>query len=57
MPSPDGQILDCDVSFDGREILFSWRRKQGEGYQVFVINADGSNLRQLTATTTGRNTP
>ena len=46
--SPEGQILDCDLSFDGREILFSWRRKQGEGYQVFVINADGTNLRQLT---------
>jgi len=46
--SPDGQILDCDISFDGREILFSWRRKQGEGYQVFLVNADGSNLRQLT---------
>jgi len=46
--SPEGQILDCDVSFDGREILFSWRRTQGEGYQVFIINADGSDLRQLT---------
>ena len=46
--SPEGQILDCDLSFDGKEILFSWRRKQGEGYQVFVINADGTNLRQLT---------
>ena len=46
--SPEGQILDCDPSYDGREILFSWRRKQGEGYQVFVINADGSHLRQLT---------
>lgn len=46
--SPDGQILDCDVSYDGKEILFSWRRQRQEGYQVFVINADGSNLRQLT---------
>jgi len=46
--SPEGQVLDCDVSFDGGEILFSWRRKQGEGYQVFIINADGTNLRQLT---------
>ena len=44
----EGQILDCDVSFDGKEILFSWRKKQNEGYQVFVINADGTNLRQLT---------
>jgi hypothetical protein len=46
--SPQGQILDCDVSFDGREILFSWRRTQTEGYQVFRLDADGSNLRQLT---------
>jgi hypothetical protein len=46
--SPEGQILDCDTSFDGRQILFSWRRKRAEGYQVFVINADGSALRQLT---------
>ncbi len=46
--SPKGQILDCDVSFDGREILFSWRRSQHEGYQVFRVGADGQNLRQLT---------
>ena len=46
--SPDGQILDCDVSPDGREILFSWRRTQKEGYQLFAINADGGQLRQLT---------
>jgi hypothetical protein len=47
--SPDGQILDCDVSHDGREILFSWRRTKHDGYQVFSIRADGSNLRQITA--------
>ena len=23
--SPDGQILDCDLSYDGREVLFSWK--------------------------------
>ena len=46
--SPEGQILDCDLSIDGREILFSWRRQQGCGYQVFTINADGSGMKQLT---------
>jgi hypothetical protein len=46
--SPEGQILDCDVSFDAKEILFSWRCKQGVGYQVFLINSDGTQLRQLT---------
>ena len=46
--SPEGQILDCDLSCDGREILFSWRKKKAEGYHLFVIKADGSGLRQIT---------
>ncbi|MFH1918554.1 MAG: hypothetical protein ABIP48_01525 [Planctomycetota bacterium] len=24
--SPEGQILDCALSYDGREVLFSWKR-------------------------------
>ncbi len=46
--SPEGQILDCDLSFDGREILFSWRRTRLDGYHVFAVRADGTELRQLT---------
>jgi len=46
--SPEGQILDCDLSYDAKEILFSWRRRQLEGYQVYSVNVDGTNLRQLT---------
>jgi hypothetical protein len=46
--SPEGQILDCDLSWDGREVLFSWRRQQGVGYQVYRINVDGTGLQQLT---------
>jgi len=46
--SPEGQILDCDLSFDGREIFFSWRRQQGCGYQIFRVHVDGTNLKQLT---------
>lgn len=45
--SPDGQILDCDLSFDGRKVLFSWRRGEGEGYHLWTVNTDGSNLTQL----------
>ncbi|HNQ87252.1 MAG TPA: hypothetical protein PKM73_01310 [Verrucomicrobiota bacterium] len=48
VPSPEGQILDCDLDHAGREILFSWRRTQKEGYQVFAIRTDGTGLRQLT---------
>jgi hypothetical protein len=46
--SPDGQILDCDLSYDGRRVLFSWRRGQGQGYHLWSIDIDGTDLRQLT---------
>jgi hypothetical protein len=46
--SPEGQILDCDVSFDGSEILFSWRKDASDTYHLYRINVDGSGLTQLT---------
>lgn len=46
--SPTGQILDLDLSPDGRTLLFSWRRAEDEGYHLWTIGVDGSNLRQLT---------
>jgi hypothetical protein len=46
--SPDGQILDCDLSYDGTQVLFSWRLKTGDGYHLWTVNIDGSGLKQLT---------
>ncbi|MHC4735115.1 MAG: hypothetical protein ACYTDW_11760 [Planctomycetota bacterium] len=46
--APKGQILDCDVSYDGTEILFSWRKSKDEFYQLYRINVDGTGLRQIT---------
>ncbi len=46
--TPDGQILDCDLSYDGRTVLFSWRRSQSEGYHLWTVGVDGSNLTRLT---------
>ena len=46
--SPKGQILDADVSYDGQEILFSYRKSEPEPYQVYAIRPDGTGLRQLT---------
>lgn len=46
--SPTGQILDCDLSYDGKTILFSWRPQQDEGYHLWQINIDGTGLKQLT---------
>lgn len=45
--SPQGQIQGCDLSCDGRTILFGWRQ-QSEYYQLYTINVDGTDLRQLT---------
>jgi len=43
-----GQILGCDLSYDGKTILFSWRRSPSRFYQVYRINVDGTGLKQLT---------
>lgn len=45
--SPDGQILDCDLSYDGKEILFSWKR----GGRVFTAKSE-DRLRYLPPDTT-----
>jgi mono/diheme cytochrome c family protein len=46
--SPSGQIIDLDMSYDGKTVLFSWRRSGATTYQLFTIGVDGSGLRQLT---------
>lgn len=46
--SPGGQILDCDLSYDGKTVLFSWRRGTGQGYHIWTVGIDGSGLKQLT---------
>jgi len=39
-----GVILDCQVSYDGRQILFSWKRTMPEPFKIWRIGADGSGL-------------
>jgi len=46
--SPEGQILDCDLSYDGTKVLFSWRTESGGGYHLWTVNVDGTGLTQLT---------
>ncbi|MHB9077595.1 MAG: HzsA-related protein [Pirellulaceae bacterium] len=43
----EGQIQSCDLSYDGQAILFGWRNRSAY-YQLYSINVDGSDLRQLT---------
>jgi HEAT repeat protein len=55
----DGYVADCEVSWDGRKILFARQSgprddlDRGGGldfwWQVYQINADGTGLKQLTS--------
>ncbi|MFI3258749.1 MAG: hypothetical protein R3Y16_01490 [Rikenellaceae bacterium] len=46
--SPDGVVRDPEISYDGQKILFSWRKDLKDGYQIYEMNIDGSDLKQLT---------
>ncbi|MFW6162542.1 MAG: hypothetical protein ACODAJ_07205 [Planctomycetota bacterium] len=46
--STEGQISSLDLSYDGKTIVFSWRRKGSPYYQVYTIGTDGTGLRQIT---------
>jgi hypothetical protein len=48
LDDPDGGIRDPAVHYDGRQIVFSYRKGKGPYYLLHTINADGSGLRQLT---------
>lgn len=46
---PQGGVRDPVVHYDGKTILFSWRKGEGEHYHLYRINADGTGLTQLTS--------
>ncbi|NQT52369.1 hypothetical protein HQ576_09980, partial [bacterium] len=43
-----GAVRDPQVHYDGRRILFSYRRGGTHHYNLYEVRADGSGLRQLT---------
>ncbi len=45
---PLGGVRDPQVHYDGRRILFSYRKGGSENYHLYEINSDGTGLRQLT---------
>ena len=44
----EGAVRDPNVSYDGRKILFSYRKGGSDFYHLYEINCDGTGLRQLT---------
>ena len=48
-PQLAGGLFDrCDLSFDGRQIVFGYCRALDDALRLWQINADGSGLRQIT---------
>ena len=48
LDDPKGNVRDPCVSYDGKRILFSYRKGGTDTYHLWEIGADGSGLRQLT---------
>ena len=46
--APEGQILDCDLSYDGRSVLFSLREREDAGYHLYTVGIDGTEPKPLT---------
>ncbi len=44
----DGVIGRCNLSFDGKKVIFDFKRKIGEGFRIWEVGLDGTGLRQLT---------
>ncbi|NQT51947.1 hypothetical protein HQ576_07850, partial [bacterium] len=44
----DGYVADCEVSWDGRRVLFCRREAKDPWWHLYEINADGTGLRQHT---------
>ena len=45
---PDGALRDPCVDYDGKRILFSWRKGGQSCYHLYEIGVDGTGLRRLT---------
>ena len=43
-----GAVRDPVVHYDGKQILFSYRKGGTDNYLLYLINSDGSGLKQLT---------
>ena len=54
LDDPEGSVRDPQVHYDGRKILFSYRRGGTESFFLYEINTDGTGLRQLTSGPDGR---
>jgi len=45
---PKGVARDLEVSYDAKKLLFSMRLDRKDDYHIYEMNADGTDLKQLT---------
>lgn len=48
LDDPAGGIRDPQVHYDGRTIVFAWRKGGREQFHLYEIQSDGTGLRQIT---------
>ncbi len=48
LDDPKGGVRDPHLHYDGKKILFSYRKGESRYYHLYEINIDGSELRQIT---------
>ena len=48
LTAPGAAVADPDISYDGLKVLFSMRRNRDDSWNIYEMNIDGSNLRQIT---------
>lgn len=48
LDDPKGGVRDPQVHYDGRRIVFSYRKGGADTYHLYEIQSDGSGLKQLT---------
>lgn len=45
--SLDGIILDANLHYDGRTILFSWKKTMQDYFQLYSVDVEGQNLKKI----------
>ena len=48
LDSKRGLVLDANLHYDGKTILFSWKKEMDRFFQLYTMNTDGNNLKQIT---------
>jgi len=47
---PEGSVRDPAVHYDGKTIIFSWRKSGTDPFNLYQINSDGTGLKRITKT-------